>query len=66
MKTEEAKSVIDRDMVSVAFIFQTVYGIPLEVFNEWNRDISYLTMAYKCAYWRKKMPLYFEPIPWKN
>ena len=58
----EAKKVIDKDRVVVAFIFATVYGIPLEVFDDWSKDISYLKMAYKCAYWRKKLPHYFEKL----
>lgn len=66
MTLEEAKKQINKDRVCVAFIFQTVFGIPLEVFDDWSKDVSYLKMAKKCAYWRNKMPEYFKPISWKN
>lgn len=62
MKLVEVKKQIEKDYTVVAFIFQTVYGIPLEIFNEWGKGISYLKAAKKCAYWRKNMPEYFEPL----
>ena len=65
---EEAKKVIDEDWMTVAFIFKTVHGIPLEIFLDWAKkdNLTYLGMAKKCAYWRDKMPKYFKPIPWEN
>ena len=66
MTLQEAKDVIYKDQVCMAFVFYTVYGVPLEVFNDWTKNLSLLEIACKCAYWRERMPQYFEPILWKN
>lgn len=59
---EEAKEIIYQDLVTVAFIFETSFGIPLEVFNDWIKECTFLELTVMCVNCRKQYPKFFKKL----